>query len=186
LPNPVAMKKALLLFCFQEANDLPGGLAVRFVLVLFFRGAPFELERAAFLFDPGRFQGKVPAGTAADLADAGREVTETLKIFRQQVHAGQEFARGRAVQKDARRVRPPPAEQRSSRRIAQRILTIGTLKAHAAGGQAIEVGSFDERMPIAAEHGVEVVDRNEEDVELARLFLGVGRRGASPKGRQER
>jgi hypothetical protein len=45
-------------------------------------------------------------------------------------------------------------------------LAVGAIEAHAAGGEFVDIRRFDERMIIAAQRYVQIIDGDEENVEF--------------------
>lgn len=81
--------------------------------------------------------------------------------------AAERRARRRSVVEYLRDFGTPPAKERSARRIAERILRVRAVEAHAAPGESIYVRRLDDLMTVSAEVGVKVVNGDEEDVQLA-------------------
>ena len=64
--------------------------------------------------------------------------------------------------------------------VAERELVVGPVESDALGGEAVDVGSFDDEVAVAAEGGGKVVDGDEEDVGA----FGGGGEGAGERRRR--
>src|SRR5690242_14909069 len=99
------------------------------------------------------------------LANTRGEIAVVFEHLRQGDDVREDFADGCAIIVNARRVRSEPAQKRRPARVAKWILAIGVIKANAARGQAINIRRLDQRMIVAAERNVEIVNRDEKNVE---------------------
>ena len=61
-------------------------------------------------------------------------------------------------------LRVQAGHERRAAWVADRVLAIRAVKLHTALGQAIDVRRLDERMPVATEVVVKVIDRNKQDI----------------------
>ena len=131
-------------------------------------------DQATDLLDALKNSQAVQTGKLKDLADAGAVIAIVLEHLRQRHHvrhAGAEVI-GEVV--DARGTGPQPGEQGRTAGAAQGELAVSAIELHAHFRQPIDVRRLDERMAIAAEVIVHVVDRDEQHVELT--AGGSGRR----------
>jgi len=73
--------------------------------------------------------------------------------------------------------------------VAQGILTIRAIETHAARRQPVDVGGFDDAVAVATEHGVQIVDHDEQDVGAGagrgKRAAGVGRGNERQNRRQQ-
>ena len=177
----------------QQSNGLFGHLAVRMLPIPAgrigqeghcptkapFRGAIDDVRFEGGLVPAGRVEALAPGSPVIEAA--GPDVVGIAVVvhfahppdivalveeqLRQGHHLGQALAEVVGEIKDAGRVRPQASKHRGATGAAERKLAVGALKAHAAGGQPIDVGRFHQRMPIAAQVGIHVVNRDEQHVQ---------------------
>ena len=85
-----------------------------------------------------------------DLADVLGEVAMLLEMLRQRHYVRRHFTEmGRQIP-NAQCIGPSTGQERSTRRIANRLLAIRSIERHAAGGKLIQIGRFDQRMTVAS------------------------------------
>ena len=72
---------------------------------------------------------------------------------------------------DTRRVGPQSRHYGSAGGAAHRLLAVGPGEGQPAGGEPVDVGRFDERMPVATQGRTQVVHRDEQDVQLGPVIL---------------
>jgi hypothetical protein len=198
-----ADEEGLAFVLFDELHDAPGRGAVRFLVIAAIGGCPAQLagsvtrcravfvrrRRALFERDPGAALGNVPGDSVLeqavrDLAHTRREIALRLEVLGQEYNIAQELARPRAVVVDARGLRAPAAQQRRARRIAQRIIAVRMIEAHAAPGEPVDVRRLHDGIAVAADTVIEVVDGDQQYIEFSapRLRQGSQRRcQRSPK-----
>ena len=99
-----------------------------------------------------------------DLPDTRDEVPVPSEHLRQRDDVGDDLAKVGLQVVDARGIGPQAGQQRHPARAAQRKLRVGAVEPDAACGQAIQVGSLDQRMPERAEVVVEIVGHDQEHV----------------------
>ena len=151
------------------------------------------------MIDAGGIEGRlprgrvvVPGGTDArrdvvvvELADAGGEAAIPPEEFRQTRVPGDRLPEDLAVGEDAGGVGMKPGEHRVAAWAAEWKRTVGPVKPHAAGGEAVEVGRLGERVAIAAEHRVEVIGHDEQHVPRLGGLGGLGATGCRDREREE-
>ena len=157
-----------------------------------FRGEPGFLRGVGLAADAGE-----PARIAA-VHPRVRVVNAVVEIFsRARRHVAVFFEPARqahefrmqipepgAVAEHAGFRRPAAVEHEGARRIAERILRVGTVKAHAGRGQAVQVRRLGQAA-ITAQLRAQVVRDDEEHVE-ARRRIGRGGDGGRNKVRRQR
>jgi len=99
------------------------------------------------------------------LPHARGEIAVVLEELRQRDYVREDLADRSGVVVNAGGVGAKTAQERRAAGIAERILAVGAVEADAARGEAVNVWRFDERMVVAAEGGVEVVNGDEENVQ---------------------
>ena len=99
-----------------------------------------------------------------NLANARREVTVVHEVLRQRRQVGVAFAKIPGVGEHPGLFRVKAGHERRAAGIADWVLAVGTVELHATLGQAVYVGRLDERMAVAAEVVIEVIDRNKQNV----------------------
>src|SRR5207249_7905954 len=68
---------------------------------------------------------------------------------------------------DARRVRTHSGQKRGTRRIAERVLAVAAIEAHAPVGEPVDVGRPHDGMTVAAERRVLIVGRDGKNIQPA-------------------
>ena len=107
-----------------------------------------------------------------DLAGPADIVAVGSKVFVQRGKLGDVLPPVDAVAIDTRRARPLAGHEGGARRIADGRGAVGVGEGDAAGREAVEVGRFDLLLTQIVNPVVQIVDRDEEDVGLARLLSG--------------
>ena len=90
----------------------------------------------------------------------------TPSDLRQCLDVGEALADVDGVAVDEGLIGIEPGHERGAAGAAQRVLTEGSLEAHAAFGQAVDVRRFHQRVSVAAKVAVQVVADQEQDVRL--------------------
>ena len=133
----------------------------------------FRVEVFDDLLDVGRHaprSGVIGVAVAAveDLADGFRAVAvpDEMLAQRHRIRHRRAEIRGEAV--DADRGRARPQHQAVARGGADRLVAVGAFEAETAGGEAVEVWSLGQRVPVAAERRLEVIDADQQDIGLFR------------------
>jgi len=129
----------------------------------------------------------VPVTGVVDLADLHGAISVAAKelgkknVLRAQMRAGR-----RGQIDDPRRFGPQAAQERNSRRIADRVLAVGAVEPHALLRQAVDRRRLDDRMAVAAEVVVEIIGDDEENVGAAWRFGGSGLRQNNQRQQRQR
>ena len=63
-------------------------------------------------------------------------------------------------------VGPEPGHDGGPAGVAERELLVGSVKADALGGEAVDVGCFDDKIAVTTQRRSEIIDGDEEDVGL--------------------
>ncbi len=92
-----------------------------------------------------------------DLSNPSHIVPVVPKVLGHRNDFGNEFTEVAGVGVDVRLFRIEPGHERSPTGIADRILRVAMLKPHTASRQSVDVGGFDERMPVASQVAIHVV-----------------------------
>jgi len=98
------------------------------------------------------------------LSDARGYISVSPKMFRQSNDIRSRSPEMCAVVEHAGRVGTQAGQKRSSGRIAERILAIGSLEQNTACSQPVDIRRTDERMSVAAKIVVQIVCDDEQDV----------------------
>ena len=106
------------------------------------------------------------------------------EVLRQEDRLGQLRARRRDVVDHACAVRIAAAQERSPRRVADRVLAIRAIESYAPRGEAIDIRRLNQFVAVAAEVVVQVVGHDEHDV-LARWLFGIDRSNTRRDSRQD-
>lgn len=114
-----------------------------------------------------------------DLSGAGHEVSFLDETLGQRDGFGNGVAEVGIEIVDLDLIGAETGHDRSPAGIAEGELVVGAIKANTTGGKAIDVGSFDDKVPVAPERGSEVIDRYEEDVGF------LGRKGGAEREEKE-
>ena len=99
-------------------------------------------------------------------------VAVLLEILRQRHRVRRGLAEVRPEIVNAQRGRPHAGEQRIARRRAHGLIAIRALEHHAASREPVDIRRLHNLVAVAAEHGLQIIDRYEKDVGL---LGGVGR-----------
>jgi hypothetical protein len=102
-------------------------------------------------------------------ADAAGEVALLAESLGEAQLIGDGFTEDLRIVVDAGAVGVKAGEHRIATGAAERVGAVGAVEADAAGGELVDVRRAREGIAVGAEHGVEVVGDEEEDV-----FLGRG------------
>ena len=106
--------------------------------------------------------------------DARGEVAVVDEVLRERSDVRLLVAEMPGIGEHARLLRIQPRHERRPARVANRILTVRLIKPQPALGQPVDIRRVDQRMPIAAEIGIEVIHGNEQDVRRGGVNSGRG------------
>jgi hypothetical protein len=76
-------------------------------------------------------------------------------------YVGEHFANGHPILVNASGIRPQPAEHRRPAGVAERKLAVRMFESNAPGSQFVHVRRFDQRMIVAAQATVQIIDGDE-------------------------
>ncbi len=99
-----------------------------------------------------------------NLSQLHRRVAIASEVLGQHDRVAQRTARRRDQVHDTRRLRTPTAQHRDTRRIADRVLTIGTVELNGMRCQSIDLRAFDQRLVITPQIAIQIVGHYENDI----------------------
>jgi len=103
------------------------------------------------------------------LADAGGEIALLAKSLRQTDPFGATLAKDLRIRQNTRGIWIEPCEQRIAAWSTQWKRAVGALEPYASGGELVDIGRLDLGISVTAEHVVQVIRDDEQDIRLSCL-----------------
>jgi len=102
--------------------------------------------------------------TVVDFAGSGREIAVLLKESRKENGIRQRLASKYILLDNAGAVGTIAAEERGATGIAEGVLAVRAVEANAASGETVNVWRVNQRLAVAIQIGIQVIDDDPEDV----------------------